>query len=307
MELQHTPVLLDEAICALNIKANGTYLDVTYGRGGHSRAIIERLSSEGRLYIMDRDPEAIDHANRHFFNDPRVQINKSAFSDFPSHIKDNVRFDGVLADLGLSSPQLDNPERGFGFHRPGPLDMRMDTEQGENACQWLARAKQSDIRRVLYEFGEEQQAGRIAKAIVQRRQTKSLETTSELADLVSATVPGPERGKHPATKTFQAIRIYLNAELDQLGRFLEQIIRYLETAGRLVIISFHSLEDRIVKRFIREQSRGDGFPVDLPITADQLQPRLKTLGKPIRPNPREVDANRRARSAVMRIAERTEF
>lgn len=294
---------------ALNIKPGGTYVDVTYGRGGHSRAIAARLSPEGRLIAMDRDPEAVDHGRRTPPAGVRFDIVQAAFSDLSrvcQRLIPDQLVDGVLADLGVSSPQLEDSARGFAFNREGPLDMRMDPDTGASAGEWIAGADPAELKWVIRHYGEEKHAARIARAIVARREVSPITSTRELAEIIARAVPEREPGRHPATRTFQAIRMHVNNELEQLRALLPQAVEALRAAGRLVIISFHSLEDRIVKRFMRDESRGDPFPADLPVTAGELRPRLRIVGKPVRPSTGELAANRRARSAVMRVAERTE-
>lgn len=305
----HAPVLVEEAVMALNIRPGGIYVDVTYGRGGHSRAVAARLSPAGRLIAMDRDPRAVEHGQRHPPGGMRFDIVKAPFSELNGVRRQLIAeelVDGVLADLGVSSPQLDDVERGFAFNREGPLDMRMDPDSGISAREWIAGADRAELKWVIRHYGEEKYAARIARAIVARRDISPITSTTELADIIARAVPEREPGRHPATRTFQAIRMHLNDELGQLRALLPQAVESLRAAGRLVIISFHSLEDRIVKRFMRDESRGDPFPAGLPVTAAELRPRLRIIGKPVRPSARELAANRRARSAVMRVAERTE-
>lgn len=306
----HVPVLLKEAINGLNIRADGLYVDVTYGRGGHSRAILEKLGQGGCLVAMDRDQDAVDHARASFGSDPRCRIAHGAMQDVDKNLESVApgrKANGVIADIGVSSVQLGDPARGFSFLSNGPLDMRMDTESDLDAATWLNRVDESDLVRVLREYGEEKYARRIASAIVAERRSRTLERTRDLADIVCEAVPTREKHKHPATRTFQAIRMYINSELEQLGGFLPKAVRILSEGGRLAVISFHSLEDRLVKRFIREQARGDSFPADVPVTVQQMKPLLRIIGKPRRPAPSEVAHNPRARSAVLRVAERTGF
>lgn len=294
---------------ALNIRPGGTYLDVTYGRGGHSRAIAGHLSPEGGLIALDRDPDAVRHGRDHPPAGPRFDIVQAPFSELrrvQQELMPGRLADGVLADLGVSSPQLEDAGRGFAFNREGPLDMRMDPASGPSAREWIAGADRSELKWVIRTYGEEKHAARIARAIVESRAVSAITTTRELADLVARIVPDHEPGRHPATRTFQAIRMHVNDELEQLRSLLPQALDCLATAGRLVVISFHSLEDRIVKRFMRDEARGDPYPADLPVTAAALQPRLRIVGKPVRPSQSELRANRRARSAIMRVAERTE-
>ncbi|MCW2477818.1 16S rRNA (cytosine(1402)-N(4))-methyltransferase RsmH [Candidatus Symbiopectobacterium sp. NZEC135] len=305
---KHTTVLLDEAVNGLNIRTDGTYIDGTFGRGGHSRLILSRLGPEGRLVAIDRDPQAIAAAEA--IQDSRFSIVHGPFSALASYVETlglTGRIDGVLLDLGVSSPQLDDPERGFSFMRDGPLDMRMDPTRGQSAAQWLQTAEADDIAWVLKTFGEERFAKRIARAIVERNSTEPMTRTRELASLIAAVSPMKERHKHPATRSFQAIRIYINSELDEIEQALNGALTVLAPQGRLSIISFHSLEDRIVKRFMRHHSRGPQVPAGIPLTEAQLRAQggqtLKTMGKMMPPED-EVAENPRARSSVLRIAER---
>lgn len=303
----HTPVLLEESLEALAINPGGTYLDGTFGRGGHARALLGRLGPAGRLLALDRDPSAVAVGDAMERRDPRFSMDHAAFSRVEAVVRRRGcfgRVDGLLLDLGVSSPQLDEPGRGFSFSADGPLDMRMDTSGGQSAAQWLAKAKEGEIARVLREYGEERFAGRIARAIVCARNEGPVATTRALADIVAAASPTREPGKHPATRTFQAIRIHINGELDEIRACLASVCGLLAAGGRLVVISFHSLEDRIVKRFIRDEARGDRFPLGVPVTAQEINARLRGVGKPVRPSDVEVEANPRARSAVMRVAER---
>ncbi|BES86258.1 ribosomal RNA small subunit methyltransferase H [Pectobacterium araliae] len=306
---KHTTVLLDEAVNGLNIRSDGTYIDGTFGRGGHSRLILSQLGPEGRLLAIDRDPQAIEAAKA--INDPRFSIIHGPFSamaDYVSELGLIGQIDGVLLDLGVSSPQLDDPERGFSFMRDGPLDMRMDPTRGLSAAEWLMKAEADDIVWVLKTFGEERFAKRIARAIVERNRTEPMTRTKELAELIAAASPVREKHKHPATRSFQAIRIYINSELEEIERALEGALSVLAPQGRLSVISFHSLEDRIVKRFIRHQSRGPQVPAGLPLTEEQLRSQggqtLKPVGKKLMPSEEEVAENPRARSSVLRFAER---
>jgi 16S rRNA (cytosine1402-N4)-methyltransferase len=306
-DLVHTPVLLEESLEALAIKPDGVYLDGTFGRGGHARALLARLGPAGRLLALDRDYEAVGAARKLARSEPRLTVAQASFSaigDVARHHRLYGRVDGLLLDLGVSSPQLDRPERGFSFSSDGPLDMRMDNRSGATAAEWLAKAEEAEIARVLRELGEERFAGRIARAIVRARTLSPIHTTGRLAEIVAAASPSREPGKHPATRTFQAIRIHINRELDELRACLADVCGLLATGGRLVAISFHSLEDRIVKRFIRDEARGDSYPRGVPVTAGEIHPRLRAVGKAIRPSPAEVAVNPRARSAVLRAAER---
>lgn len=303
----HQTVLLHEAVAALNIKESGCYVDGTFGRGGHSRLMMQAMGPEGRLLAIDKDLAAIESGQRLFANDNRFIIEQGSFAML-NQLADRHgltgKVDGLLLDLGVSSPQLDSAERGFSFMHDGPLDMRMDTTNGMSAAAWLARAEEHEITRVLKTYGEERFAKRIARAIVAARQEAAIETTGQLAAIIAQANPVKEPGRNPATRSFQAIRIFINRELDDLSDCLEQVLRVLAPGGRLVVISFHSLEDRMVKRFMRDHARGDDFPPGLPVTKDQLSPRLKLIGKAIRPSASEVSQNPRARSAVLRIAER---
>jgi 16S rRNA (cytosine1402-N4)-methyltransferase len=304
----HTTVLLSEAVEALFNKpdaqphepppADGTYVDATFGRGGHSRLILSRLSPQGRLIAFDKDPDAIATAAQ--IGDARFSIRHQGFANLGELAPASV--DGVLLDLGVSSPQIDNPERGFSFRFEGPLDMRMDTTRGQSVAQWLATAEVNTIAEVIRDYGEERFAGPIAKAIVARRQARGLiSTTTELAQLVADTVKTREPGQNPATRTFQAFRIFINAELEELRQALEASLAVLKPGGRLVVISFHSLEDRIVKQFIAQHSR-EVYDRRAPFAAPKVM-QLKALAR-IKPGAAEVAANPRARSAVMRVAQR---
>ncbi len=302
---QHQPVLLDEAVSSLNIQASGVYLDGTFGRGGHSRAIIARLTEQGRLLALDKDPEAVASGLEQLGDDPRFSIVQGSFADMDQMVHGwgvSGAVEGILLDLGVSSPQLDNPERGFSFMEDGPLDMRMDPTQGISAAQWLAEATEREMSRVFWEFGEERHGRRIARSIMMARQQQPLVRTSQLAGLIEKTIGRRER-KHPATRCFQAIRIHMNNELDELARGLEASIQQLRPGGRLVAISFHSLEDRLVKRTFRESARPGQVRRNIPEHPD-WKPRLKLISKAVRPSEQEVSVNPRARSAVMRVAEK---
>jgi 16S rRNA (cytosine1402-N4)-methyltransferase len=307
-EMEHNPVLLDEVLDALQIRADGIYLDGTFGRGGHSAAMLAQLGGEGRLLATDKDPQAVATAEQRFGADERFTIVRGSFTMLGAEAQQRGwqgKVDGILLDLGVSSPQLDDASRGFSFMNDGPLDMRMDPHSGISASEWLATAKESEIADVLKEYGEERFAKRIARAIVKTCEEQgAITTTAQLAKIVKDANPKWERDKHPATRSFQAIRIYLNRELDDLDTFLKQAVELLAPGGRLAIISFHSLEDRRVKRFIREQARGDDFPPDLPVMDSQLKRSLKSVGKAIRASKTEIEGNPRARSAVLRVAER---
>ncbi len=303
----HVPVLFNEALKALNILPSGIYVDGTFGRGGHSGAILQQLGVDGRLLAIDKDPQAVAYAEEKFGRDERFLIRHGSFAMLEQLAQqDGVagKVDGILLDLGVSSPQLDDPTRGLSVLRDGPLDMRMDTSSGVSAAEWLATAESGEIAQVLKDFGDERFSRRIAQAIVDARREGSITTTGQLAAIIEKACPTKEREKHPATRSFQAIRIYINKELDDLKRCLEQSIDVLAPLGRLAVVSFHSLEDRIVKRFIRDCERGDDFPADLPVTQEQLKPKMRSVGKAIYPSSEEIAANPRARSAVLRVAER---
>ncbi|MBK5143295.1 16S rRNA (cytosine(1402)-N(4))-methyltransferase RsmH [Budviciaceae bacterium BWR-B9] len=306
---QHTTVLLDEAVNALSIRQDGIYIDGTFGRGGHSRLILSQLGPQGRLIAIDRDPQAIEAASA--ISDPRFSIIHGPFSDLASYVRDlglEGEIDGILLDLGVSSPQLDDAERGFSFMRDGPLDMRMDPTRGLSAAQWLLKAEEEDIAWVLKTFGEERFAKRIARGIVERNRTEPMTRTHELAEVIATATPIRDKHKHPATRSFQAIRIYINSELEEIERALDGALEVLKEGGRLSVISFHSLEDRIVKRFIRQHSKGPQVPAGIPLTEEQLRQhgvrKLKALGK-MMPSEQEVADNARARSSVLRFAQRT--
>jgi 16S rRNA (cytosine1402-N4)-methyltransferase len=306
-EQRHQPVLLEESVHALVLDPNGTYVDGTFGRGGHARAILARIAGGGRVIGIDRDPEAVAVGRALAQQDPRFSMLAGRFGvlgELLARAGIDVKLSGLLFDLGVSSPQLDTAARGFSFSADGPLDLRMDPTTGPSAAAWLARASEAEIVQVLTEFGEERFAKRIARAIVVQRLTSPLVTTRQLAALVERVVPTREPGKHPATRTFQALRIRINDELSEVQDGLRQSCDLLAWAGRLVVISFHSLEDRIVKRFMRAESHGPTLPKGLPVTADATAGRLRVIGKPVRPAPAEIAANPRARSAIMRVAER---
>ena len=303
----HISVLLAEAVDALAIRADGIYVDGTFGRGGHSRAVLARLGPAGRLIAFDRDPAAI--AAGQALNDARLTLVHSAFSALDEELErlGVAAVDGVLLDLGVSSPQLDDGARGMSFRFDAPLDMRMDTSRGQTVADWLADASVGEITEVLRDYGEERFAHAIAKAIATARTGGVVATTGQLAAIVEKAVRTREPGQHPATRSFQALRIFINQELEELTRVLPDCVARLRTGGRLAVISFHSLEDRIVKRFMRDESRPPVLPRRLPIRAADLPaPRLRLVGKAVRPGEAEVAANPRARSAVMRVAERTE-
>lgn len=302
----HLPVMLDEAIRALHVRPDGTYIDGTFGRGGHSRRILELLGEGGRLLAFDKDEEALLAAREDFAADQRFSIVHSSFAELAAAVAERGltrRVDGLLLDLGVSSPQLDDPDRGFSFLSDGPLDMRMNRSSGESAAQWLAIADEEQIATVLREYGEERFARRIARAIVARRQVEPISGTRDLADLVARACPVKEKHKHPATRTFQAIRIFVNRELEDLQLCLRESLDVLARGARLVVISFHSLEDRIVKRFMRDAAQGPKLPKGLPVRHVETQGRLRVLGKAIHASPGEVIRNPRARSAILRVAE----
>jgi 16S rRNA (cytosine1402-N4)-methyltransferase len=308
----HKPVLLDEVIEALNIRADGFYIDGTFGRGGHSREIIKRLGPEGRLLAFDKDPDAVISVGNDLIQDERFEIIKGSFTMLMQHVKRHeveAQVAGILFDFGVSSPQLDDAERGFSFRFDAPLDMRMNPSEGQTVAEWLSQAKETEIANVIYEYGEERASRRIAKAIVNARVENSISTTSQLADLVRKVVPPRKHSKksgdvHPATKTFQALRIYINRELEEIRDVLPQAVDVLCPGGRLAAISFHSLEDRIVKRFMRDQSTPKSYPPEVPIMPDNSDIQLKLIGKKIRASKEEISDNPRSRSATLRVAER---
>lgn len=307
---RHVTVLLDEAVDALVTSPEGRYIDGTFGRGGHSRLILQQLNEAGRLMGIDKDPRAIATGEALAAQDLRFQIAHRSFAEIETLTAEqgwSGQVDGILLDLGVSSPQLDDPERGFSFMHDGPLDMRMDTSQGMSAADWIARAPEKEIADVLFQFGEERHSRRIARAIVAARQETPITRTLQLAEIVKAANPSWEKHKHPATRSFQGIRIHINRELADLEDVLDRAVRQLRPGGRLVIISFHSLEDRMVKRFIRDAARGDAhLPPGIPLTEDQIQRHLKPIGKAVKPSAEEVEVNVRSRSAVMRVAEKLE-
>ncbi|WP_417764408.1 16S rRNA (cytosine(1402)-N(4))-methyltransferase RsmH [Shewanella chilikensis] len=307
----HLSVLLQETVDGLNIRPDGIYIDGTFGRGGHSRQILSRLGEQGRLIAIDRDPAAIEAAKQ-FANDPRFTIVHGGFGQLADYVEQLGlvgKIDGVLLDLGVSSPQLDDAERGFSFLRDGPLDMRMDNSQGQTAAQWLARAEVEDMAWVFKTYGEEKNARHIARCIAADRDEKPFLRTKDLAGLIERITKHKERNKHPATRVFQAIRIYINSELDQIDQALEGALKVLAPKGRLSIISFHSLEDRMVKRFIRRHSKGEEVPYGLPVTEAELNRsrQLLPIGKAMKPSDEEIAVNARARSSVLRIAERLPY
>jgi 16S rRNA (cytosine1402-N4)-methyltransferase len=301
----HVPVLAVEAVDALRIRADGNYVDCTFGRGGHSRLILQRMGRGGRLIALDRDPDAVAVGMK--WTDPRFEIVHSGFSKLEEvlRVRGVAGVDGVLLDLGVSSAQLEDATRGFSFRLDGPLDMRMDTGKGASAAEWLAKAGERELEEVLKEYGEERFAKQIARAVVAARARGPVTTTRQFAEVVAKAVRTREPGQDPATRSFQALRIRTNAELEELSLVLPQAVASLNPGGRLVVISFHSLEDRIVKRFLRDASVAAALPRRMPVRAAELpKPRLRLEGKPVRPSAAEVSRNPRARSAVMRIAER---
>jgi len=306
--LQHVTVLRDAAVDALSVKSDGVYVDGTYGRGGHSEKLLEQLGSDGCLLVIDKDPTAIADARSKFKSEPRVFVFHGSFADLDQALEGNdlpKTFDGLLLDLGVSSPQIDDGDRGFSFQRDGALDMRMNPEEGISAAAWIASASESEMMDVLWKYGDERFARRIVKSIVSERDEKPLQTTLQLANLISAAVPRKFHGKkHPATKSFQAIRIFINKELADLEQCLEVAIEKLNPGGRLVVISFHSLEDRMVKRFFKKHSSPAPIPRGLPIQDESLLMPFKVIGKAVKPDVDEVAENVRSRSSVMRILER---
>jgi len=306
--MSHIPVLLHEALTALCIRSDGIYLDCTFGRGGHSRAILAELGEGGRLVGLDRDPSAVAVARDLAEVDSRFQVVHTAFSELESALDALAisRVHGVLMDLGVSSPQLDEAERGFSFQADGPLDMRMDPTSGESAADWIARADAEQIAHVLWVFGEERFSRRIARAIVEARKIEPIVTTAQLSKIVSDAQPRKDQNKHPATRAFQAIRLFINGELSEVEQGLEAAVNRLEVGGRLAVISFHSLEDRLVKRALRDASRPPQGDPRMPLPDTVAKPKLKLVGKAIKAGPDELSVNPRARSAVLRIAERTE-
>jgi len=297
-------VLLKEAVDELLTDLQGKYVDCTYGRGGHSAEIVSRLGVDGRLLVIDKDLEAIEHARGRFSDEPRVSAVHGSFSMLKEIVAERGMgpLDGVLMDLGVSSPQLDDASRGFSFSRSGPLDMRMNQTEGDTVADWLQVAEENEIAGVIKQYGEERFAKRIARKIVAERGERDLLTTHDLVKLIEDAIPFRDRYKHPATRSFQALRIHINHELDELRVGLRDAVDLLARDGRLVVVSFHSLEDRIVKRFIREQEKGYPYPEKLPITDEMLNRRLRRLGKAAKPGAEEISRNPRARSAVMRVA-----
>jgi len=305
--LQHETVLLEPAVEALITDPAGFYVDGTFGRGGHSRQILSVLTEQGRLLAIDKDPQAIDTASKNFGADSRFEIAQGSFSRLAELVESTGRtgkVNGVLLDLGVSSPQLDEAKRGFSFTQDGPLDMRMNPNEGQSAAQWLASAAEQEIADVIYRYGEEKFSRRMARAIVEQRKVAPITSTLQLAEIVKQANPAWEKHKHPATRAFQGIRIHINSELEDLQRVLTQALDVLSIGGRLVVISFHSLEDRMVKQFIDKQAKGDDFPAGVPVQTSDLNPRMKKIGKAVKASDEEVARNQRSRSAVMRIAEK---
>ena len=301
----HQPVLLAEVIDKLNIDPSGIFIDCTFGRGGHSREILKNLSTDGRLLVMDRDAEAIAYAKKHFTNDSRLLIEQKNFSQILT-TADKYNFvgkvNGILLDLGVSSPQLDDPTRGFSFKQDGPLDMRMNANVGQSAATWLQRVEAKQLAEVLKDYGQERFAKKIANAIIQQREIAPLETTKQLAELVQKTIGHSNEKKHPATRTFQAIRIFINKELEELVTALDDCFELLATSGRLLVITFHSLEDQIVKNFLRKYNQSN-LPRKLPVV-EEFSPKLKKVCKSIKPSKDEIDENPRSRSAKLYVFER---
>lgn len=306
MNKTHVSVLLEGAVAALNVRADGCYVDATFGRGGHSRAILAQLGPAGRLIALDRDPLAIAAGEE--IQDARLSMVHAAFSRLEEVLAERhiEAVDGVLFDLGVSSPQLDAAERGFSFRFDAPLDMRMDTSQGMTAAEWLNQAEEKEIAQVVWDYGEERFARQVARALVKARALAPIATTRQLSNIVASAVRTRERGQDPATRTFQAVRIFINRELAEIEAALPQAVAAMKAGGRLVVISFHSLEDRIAKRFMRAEAEGEQLPAEIPVLAADLPAgHLQRVGKPIKPDYYECQANPRARSAVMRVAERT--
>jgi 16S rRNA (cytosine1402-N4)-methyltransferase len=301
----HVPVLLHESLRGLRIKGDGTYIDCTFGRGGHSQLLLENLTSQGRLFLLDQDPSAIEYAQQKFGGDERVKIIHQTFANLAKVGRDHnllASADGIFFDLGVSSPQLDEAQRGFSFSHDGPLDMRMNTSAGITAAEWLANVSMEEFISVLYEFGEERHSKKIAGKVLEEQQVSAITTTKRLAEIIKTCYPSNYQGIHPATRTFQAIRIAINEELQSLQKGLDAAFDLLNGGGRLVVISFHSLEDRMVKRFIRDTRQEDLLP-KLPVMPE-LKDHLKSVGKLIRPSEKELEVNPRSRSARLRVAEK---
>jgi 16S rRNA (cytosine1402-N4)-methyltransferase len=304
---RHETVLLEPAVDALIGDPAGFYVDGTFGRGGHSRQILSVLQAQGRLLAIDKDPQAISTAKKEFGGDPRFEVAQGSFSTLAALVESAGKMgkvNGVLLDLGVSSPQLEEAQRGFSFMQDGPLDMRMNPDEGQSAAQWLASAAEQEIADVIYRYGEEKFSRRMARAIVEQRNVAPITTTLQLAEIVKQANPAWEKHKHPATRAFQGIRIHINRELEDLESVLTQALEVLSIGGRLVVISFHSLEDRMVKQFINKQAKGDDYPAGVPVRTSDLNPRMKKIGKAVKASNAEVASNQRSRSAIMRIAEK---
>jgi len=304
---RHETVMLKPAVDALIGDSTGFYVDGTFGRGGHSRQILSVLEAQGRLLAIDKDPQAISTANKDFAGDTRFEVVQGSFSTLAALVESAGKMgkvNGVLLDLGVSSPQLEEAQRGFSFMHDGPLDMRMNPNEGQSAAQWLAVAAEEEIADVIYRYGEEKFSRRMARAIVEQRKVAPISSTLQLAEIVKQANPAWEKHKHPATRAFQGIRIHINRELEDLESVLSQALEVLSIGGRLVVISFHSLEDRMVKQFINKQAKGDDFPAGVPVRTSDLNPRMKKIGKAVKASDAEVAGNQRSRSAVMRIAEK---
>ncbi|MES3007804.1 MAG: 16S rRNA (cytosine(1402)-N(4))-methyltransferase RsmH [Pseudomonadota bacterium] len=304
---QHETVLLEAAVAALLVSDTGFYVDGTFGRGGHSRRILQELQPQGRLLAIDKDPDAIRVARAELGADARFEVVQGSFSRLAELVAGaglTGKVSGVLLDLGVSSPQLDEAQRGFSFSQDGPLDMRMNPEEGQSAAQWLAFASEQEIADVIYRYGEERFSRRMARALIEHRKVEPITTTLQLAEIIKQANPAWEKHKHPATRAFQGIRIHINRELEDLQSVLQQALDVLCVGGRLVVISFHSLEDRIVKQFISEQAKGDDYPAGVPVQYADLNPRLKKIGKPVKADDEEVRLNPRSRSAIMRVAQK---
>lgn len=306
-KLDHLTVLLREAVDGLDIKPDGIYIDGTFGRGGHSAAILAKLGVKGRLIAIDKDPEAIAVANERFGEDERFSIVQASFADIAEILDEqgiSGRVNGILLDLGVSSPQLDKAERGFSFMKEGPLDMRMNPDEGESAAEWLSHASVEDMTEVLKKYGEERFGKRIAHAIAETRINNPIRTTQQLVSVISDAQPVKDKHKHPATRSFQGIRIFINRELDDLERFLDTVVGQLAPSGRLSVISFHSLEDRIVKRKLQQLAQGEVLPRGLPIRDSEVNKEVKLIAKKVRAGEKEVSDNPRSRSAILRVAEK---